>query len=455
MSSDLFDQLREIIQQEMADHGVPGVAVGVYHEGEVYTDGFGVTSVDNPLEVNAQTLFQIGSISKTMTGTAVMRLVEMGRLDLDAPLRTYLPDLRLADEEVAAQVTMRHLLNHTGGWAGDYFSETGLGEDALARYVTEIADLPQLAPLGSVWAYNNSGFSLAGHVIEAVTGQTYEQAMQELVFDPLGLEHAYFFPNDVMTHRFVVGHSGRAAGPEPQVLRPWALARSAHGAGAVTTSVSDLLRYARFHLGDGTAVDGTPLLSAATLADMQTPRTTANLGNQFGITWFIKEIDGVRVLRHGGATKGQQAALYFVPKKQFALCFLTNSDDGEHVYSAASKWALKAYLGIAEPEPQVQPRTVDELAPYVGEYEAQMARLSLTLEEGGLVLNYTPLAGFPDKNSPPSPAPPPTRLAFTAVDEVVGLDEPHKGLRADFIRGADGRIRWLRTSRLHTRQEAA
>jgi CubicO group peptidase (beta-lactamase class C family) len=452
MTDALFAKLSSVIQEEMTRQGVPGVAVGVWYDSQSYTAGFGVTNVDHPLPVDDETLAQIGSISKTMTATAVMRLVEKGLLDLDVPVRRYLPDLRLADEKVAAAVTLRHLLNHTGGWAGDYFSETGLGDDALARYVDEMAELPQLTPLGEVWAYNNSAFSLAGRVIEAVTGQTYEQAMQELVFDPLGMEQAFFFANDVMTYGFVVGHSGRDAGPEPQVLRPWALARSAHSAGGVVTNVGELLRYARLHLGDGTAVDGVPFLRPATLQEMQTPRTEARLGSQFGISWFIKEVDGTRLVSHGGATKGQQASFLIVPQRQFALCFLTNSDDGEHVYTPATKWALKHYLGLEELESQPQERSEEALAEYVGEYEAQAAHLSLLLEDGELVLHVTPRGGFPDKDSPASPPPPPTRLAFTGADQIIALDVPQKGMRADFIRDKQGRIAWLRTSRLHRRQ---
>jgi hypothetical protein len=122
------------------------------------------------------------------------------------------------------------------------------------------------------------------------------------------------------------------------------------------------------------------------------------------------------------------------------------------VYAAATKWALKHYLGLEEPEPQPQAHSEEELAEYVGEYQSQAAHLALLLEDGELVLHVTPRGGFPDKDSPASPPPPPTRLAFTGTDQIIALDEPQKGMRADFIRGADGRIIWLRTSRLHRRQ---
>jgi len=128
-------QLGEYIEAEMARLHVPGVAVGVLHEGREFCGGYGVTSVENPLPVDPDTLFQIGSTTKTYTGTAAMRLVEQGKLDLDAPVRTYVPELKLRDEEVAANVTVLHLLNHTAGWEGDMMDSTGDGDGARAKYV--------------------------------------------------------------------------------------------------------------------------------------------------------------------------------------------------------------------------------------------------------------------------------------------------------------------------------
>src|SRR6478672_1555548 len=132
----------------MEELSVPGVALGVLFEGEEEVAVLGVTSVENPLDVTPDTLFQIGSIGKTFCATAVMRLVEQGKLELDEPVRSYLPDFRLGDEEVASRVTVRQLLTHTGGWLGDYFDDFGAGDDALARMVEGLSKLPQLTPLG-------------------------------------------------------------------------------------------------------------------------------------------------------------------------------------------------------------------------------------------------------------------------------------------------------------------
>src|SRR5689334_1794941 len=123
-----FKLLDEQIQAAMERYGVPGVAVGIAYGDEEYLAGYGVTSVENPLPVTPDTLFQIGSTTKTMTATAIMRLVDMGKLELDAPVRQYLPDLALKDPTTAEKVTVKHLLTHTAGWLGDFFAETGWGE---------------------------------------------------------------------------------------------------------------------------------------------------------------------------------------------------------------------------------------------------------------------------------------------------------------------------------------
>ena len=136
----VFEDIGAAVRNAMEETATPGVAVGLLHEGAEHTAGFGVTSVENPVEVTPETLFQIGSITKTFTGTTAMCLVEQGLLDLDAPLRTYLPDLMLGDEDVAARATMRHLFTHTGGWIGDYFDDLGAGDDALARMIDSPRD---------------------------------------------------------------------------------------------------------------------------------------------------------------------------------------------------------------------------------------------------------------------------------------------------------------------------
>ena len=433
----------EKVRELMEAYSVPGVAVGIRHGDAEDAAGFGVTSLENPLDVDADTLFQIGSITKTFTATAAMRLVEQGALDLDEPVRAYLPDLRLADEAAAAGATMRHLLSHTGGWVGDYFDPIGPGDDALAQMVSRLDILEQLTPLGKTWSYNNAGFYIAGRVVEIVTGKTFEQALRELVLEPLGLERSFFFTDEVMTYRFAVGHNREGA-----VSRPWPIGRPSAPVGGVISTVRDLLGYARVQLGES------DLLSEASIEEMRRPNAdvVGLLGaDAVGLGWYLIHRDGHRFLSHGGATNGQQALLVLLPEERFAFAALASNDDGGALAGELFQSVLESELGIAPvPPAEHLELTREELGSYAGTYEAPLTRLELTIEDGGILLSVIPRGGFPKPDSPPNPGPPPTRLAFEKPDLVVALDPPLRGARGDFLRGPDGDIAWFRLGgRLH------
>jgi CubicO group peptidase (beta-lactamase class C family) len=428
-----FEQVCDAIRASMEETQTPGAAVGLLHEGEEHVAGFGVTSLENPLDVTPDTLFQIGSITKTFTGTAAMRLVERGELDLDAPVRSYLPELKLSDEEVAARVTMRHLLTHTGGWTGDYFEDFGSGEDALARICDSMSVLPQLTPIGEVWSYNNAGFYLAGRVLEVVAGKPYEHVVQELVLEPLGLEHSFFFADDVMTRRFAVGHHRNEEGP-PTVAHPWPIGRAHHPAGGLASTVRDLLRYARFHLGDGEGI-----LTRATLDEMQTSQLeVGSIFEHVGITWAISERTGARIVGHGGGTNGQIALFFLAPEHDLACAILTNHQRGGEVTFSARGAALKA-IGASELKREPVDVDADE---HLGTYTSPLFDVDLTRTDGRLVLVMTSKGGFPKKDSPPQPSPPPVTVAFYAPDRLFVTDGPPG--EAEFLRSPDGEIAWFR-----------
>ena len=250
----LFEQLTSLIPPAMQRLHVPGVAIGILSGDQQYSAGFGVTNLENPLPVNAETLFQVGSISKTVTATAMMRLVERGLVDLDVPIRTYLPDLRLADRSVAERVTLRHIFTHTAGWMGDYFDDAGLGDDALDIVVKRMDRLPQITPLGEIWSYNNAGYYLAGRVIEVVTGKILRRRHPRPGFKAARDVHGFLFCAGC--HHLPGGSWARCGLPRRRAgassIAPMvAGARSPIRLGGLVAPVSDMLRYARFHMGDG------------------------------------------------------------------------------------------------------------------------------------------------------------------------------------------------------------
>jgi len=451
-TDDDFRALCDEVRAATARLSVPGVAVGVLRDGVAQTAGFGITNVEAPVAVDDHTLFQIGSITKTFTGTAIMRLVEAGKLDLDATVRTYLPELRLRDEEVAARVTIRHLLSHTGGWLGDYFDDTGMGDDALAQIVGRMVELPQWTPLGQHFSYNNAGFYLAGRLIEVVTGQTYEAALQALILDPLGMTGSFFFANDCISRRVAVGHAVGEAGAT--VARPWALPRAAHAVGGISASVRDVLTYARFQLGDGTAPDGTRLLTQETLTTMQTAATPAGSGaGAVGLTWMVKDLAGIRTVRHTGGTNGQISVLLLVPARRFALTIVTNADRGSELHSAVIPGALRRYCGIESAPVAPSERTADELAPYAGIYRGALNDIEITLAGTTLRLQARPKGGFPQRDTPPGASPPPTRIATHADDTLIALDPPYTDGRGEFLRDEGGAVAWIRFGSRLARRE--
>jgi CubicO group peptidase (beta-lactamase class C family) len=431
----LFDDVRAAVEAAIDESDTPGVAVGLLHEGEENRAAYGATSLENPLDVTPDTMFQIGSITKTFTGTIAMALVERGELELDAPVRRYLPKLALADPSVAAAVTMRHLLTHTAGWVGDYFADHGAGDDALARMVGDLPRLPQLTPLGMVWSYNNAGFYLAGRVIEVVTGEPYERVVQSVLLEPLGLDASLFAAEDVMTRRFAVGHHRAECGP-PTVARPWAIGRAHHAAGGIASTVVDLVRYARFHLSDGEAI-----LTRASLDEMQRPQLrAAPIFGSVGLTWGIDDVTGVTLVHHGGGTNGQVAHLSFAPDSRTVLTVLTNHQNGGEVVTAALDVVVDA-LGGHKPD---RIAVVIDPAEYLGTYRSPLLDAELRATDDGLLLVITSRGGFPTEDSPPMSSPPPVPVVFSERDRLFVPEGLGEGTEAEFLRGPDGRIEWFR-----------
>lgn len=434
-----WTELCEQVLPWMKEHEVPGVAIGLMAGGEGYMEGFGVTSLTNPLPVTPETLFQIGSTTKTVTGTALMRLVEQGRIELNAKVRHYLPEFRVADEATAASVTVEHLLTHTAGWNGDLFLDTGNGDDALAKYVAKMADLAQLAPLGELFAYNNAALCVAGRLIEVVTGKSVEAALRELVLEPLAMSQSFFFPVEVMTKRFAVGHTlqqGRLV-----VAEPWPIPRSSNAAGGLACSIGDQLRYARFCMGDGRAESGEVLLSAAALQRMQSPVVAAPNGESMGLTWFLSEQGGVRFVAHGGSTNGQRSLFWLAPAQGVALVVVTNNDWGKSLAAKVSDWVRREFLGL-EPVAPVEPLDLSAAAleAYVGSFEDIGSELRLYVQEGRLLLQLTPK---PDPNFPTPDPIPPMALEILPGERLRVADGRWQGTMGELLRTKDGR-RWLR-----------
>ncbi|MGH3388104.1 MAG: serine hydrolase, partial [Actinomadura sp.] len=376
-------------------HRVPGAVLGIMRLGEEpVLAGHGVLSKDTGVEVTTDSVFQIGSITKVWTATVVLQLVDEGRLDLDAPVAEVLPELRLADPDVAKRVTMRHLLTHTSGIDGDVFTDTGRGDDCLEKYVEQLGEVRQNHPLGVTFSYCNSGFTLAGRVIEKLTGQTWDQALRERLLTPLGLDRTVTLPEEALLFRAAVGHVAEGD-EEPRPAPVWGLQRSAGPAGLITASAADVLAFAALHLAGGAAADGTRLLSEESAAAMTEHQTDMpdpySLGDSWGLGWIRFGWDGQRLIGHDGNTIGQAAFLRVLPEHGLAVTLLTNGGNARDLYQDLYREIFAELAGVAMPAPLAPPEQAPavETGRFVGVYERAGTHIEVLEDAGTLRLRTT------------------------------------------------------------------
>jgi CubicO group peptidase (beta-lactamase class C family) len=441
-----FEAIARLAQEKMKEYGVPGVAVGVLHNGSLTIRGLGITNVEDSLPVTPHTVFPIASISKTFAATAMMRLVEQGKVNLRTPVRTYIPEFKVRDEVASRDATILQLLTHLGGWEGQV-SGPDRGSETMANFLTTITDLMQVAPPGAAWSYNNAGFSIAGRVIEKVTGNSINRSIRDLVFQPLGLEHAGTTAGEFIVNRFAAGHSTRDG--KPTLNRPFTPSVSVT-AGGVGLCMTDLMAYARFHLGDGTAPNGERVLTRESLELMRTPQARKQAtDDDIGISWHLRTIGTLRTASHGGTLGGHILLLEIVPERNFAIAILTNASVGWRLIQDVEREALRSYLGVTyamnqaiahrglvETLPAVQPLAQQpDLTPYVGTFARPNNTVVVRADGNRLYVSERFNNGQPIVEMP---------VSFYGADRVVVTDGAQRGQSIEFVRDAGGKVNWVR-----------
>ncbi|MFC9279166.1 serine hydrolase domain-containing protein [Streptomyces collinus] len=438
-------KLAEFVKARATELGVPGAAAGVLLDGQEIHVSHGVTSLGSPLPVDENTLFPLASVSKTFTATALMRLVAEGKVDLDAPVRSYVPELRLADEQATARITVLNLLNHTAGLDWNLIDD-GEGDRSLAGLVTKLHRLPMIARPGARASYSQAGYNLAGRIIEKVTGLPFEQAMASLVLEPVGLADTVYGLSEVMVRKFAVGYN-RGDDGDLRPARPWAAfkegARGDNPGGGLASSTSDLLRWARFQLGDGAGV-----LPAAELHRMREQTVglrASTLGDGFGICWFLRDLGGLHAIGHGGSGNGQFAELLIVPERDFAVVSLANlGPDGHSFNQSVVRWALEHCLGVVEKAAEPVPYDEKQARQVVGRYEIDAMNLDIATDGARLTLAVgikPEIRGASDEEMPPDhPAAGMGFLPGGDGDEYVVTEGGLRGQRGYFSRGVDGSV---------------
>jgi CubicO group peptidase (beta-lactamase class C family) len=389
---EISERLRARLPQLLAENKVPGAALAVSVGGQVIEHAAGLLSKATGVEATVDSVFQIGSITKIWTSTLLMQLVDEGKLDLDAPVRRYLPEFRLADESAAAAITIRQLMCHTAGFEGDLFTDTGTGDDCVQKYVATLANTAQLFAPGAMFSYNNAGFCVLGRIVEVLREKQFDACLRDHLFKPLMLTHAAASANEAILHRAAVGHIQPAPDADPVPAPVWSLMRSNAPAGSMLSMrPRDLLTFARMHLTDGTTADGTVVLSSASVKAMQEPQVTLpRLGRwpfAWGLGWEVYDLPGGTVIGHDGDTIGQSAFLRVVPERDVAVALLTNGGDPIAVYAEIFGDVLRELAGVelpAPPAPHAEPPPLDARR-YLGTYAGEIVELTVSEDESGRV----------------------------------------------------------------------
>lgn len=350
--------LDDVVQRTMQQFDVPGIAVGVIQDGKVLAaKGYGVRKLGSSAPVSEKTLFGIASNTKAFTGAALAILVDEKKIDWDQRVVDILPWFQMSDPYVTREMRIRDLLVHRSGLAlgaGDlmFFPDGTLTASEILRRLRYV---PLAAGFRSRYAYDNILYPVAGAVIEQASGQPWDVFIRERIFTPLGMTHSTTSIN-------LVGPTDDVANPHApsegklQAIEPSRL-DSAAPAGAIQSSVEDMLKWVNLQLHEG-EYQGGRLFSAAQSREMWTPhifipiaadrpKEVAALAPNFqayALGWVVSDYRGLRIVSHTGGLNGMVTRVTLVPAKKLGILVFTNQQEGA-AFQAVTMTILDHYLG--------------------------------------------------------------------------------------------------------------
>lgn len=421
-----FGELEKVVAEELKETKTPGAAVAVVRDGRVvFAKGFGVASVETNDPVTPDTLFRLGSTTKMFTAAALVALAERGRFKLDAPVGDYAKGLA----PKLSRLTAHQLLSNTAG-VGDFAPPFVSHDDAaLARMVRGWKDDDALfAEPGRVYSYSSPGFWLAGYVLEEVTGKPYADAMDELLFAPLGMKRTTLRPLVALTFPLAAGHAPGADGSSA-VVRPAFNNVAQWPAGSIYSSANDLSRWAIALMSDG-RVGGAQVLPATLFAKLAGRHALMpgdpEVAYGYGLLNF--EQRGVRVLMHGGFSRGYGSMLQIVPEQRFAVAVVTNRSGVTLNRTTEKARELLLPLKPATPERPKEklPLTPADLANFAGRYVNGPQAWEIYAKGGGLFLKFADQEFALEKTGP-------ERLSFGGGLENDLVLVAGEGGRAEYL----------------------
>jgi CubicO group peptidase (beta-lactamase class C family) len=379
-------RLGRTLTERAAAYAVPGAVVGVLLDDEIEIACAGVANVATGVDATPDTLFQIGSVAKIYTATLLMQAAGAGVVSLDEPLRGQLQEFEVADPGATLEITPRHLLAHTSGMQGDHLIDTGSNPDALERYVATLAGLGQIHAPEETYSFCNTGFGIAGRLMEVAVGEHYDRVLRRRLLRPLGVRSTIMLPQHALVHRVAVGHEDPNHDGKFRPVRRWPLTRSNGPMGGILAPAHEVLAFARLHVAGGIAANGNELLPASAVEAMTESHIASPLPDETqALAWTLRLWGDQRCLAQDGDTFGQRAYLRVVPSRRFAACLFTNSPSGARL--AHDLWPILAgdLLDLEVPTTTLRkpPGELGDPDPFVGAYERLHQRLDVAATSDG------------------------------------------------------------------------
>jgi CubicO group peptidase (beta-lactamase class C family) len=369
--------------------GVAGAIVGIAVGDEQWSMAHGTANLNTGQPFTRDTGFLLGSVTKVLTTTVVMRLVERGDVDLDAPARRYVPEFTLRDANAAERISVRMLLNHSNGIDSDtLFPFSVRGRDASRSYMEYLPQIGVLFEPGACIHYTNPGFVVAARIIEELTGLPFERAIQRELLEPAGMCDTTALQTQAFLRRTGVGAVVDPGTGDLRVSPVFTYGEAAAGAGStLITTLADMLSFGRAHLRGGVASSGQQILSGELVNAMRSP--TYDLGipqaPPIGLGWWLVPIAGATAAWHGGGSPGGASSFCILPEFEAAIVSFATGPGSGALNDLLHIAAVEELTGqTATPPLEISPTAVDE--GLAGEYAAFQKRLVVEAKGDGLVV---------------------------------------------------------------------
>lgn len=361
------------VEAQMAKTGLPGLSVGlVYDQDLVWSQGFGVADVARQQPATPRTLYRCASITKLFTSVAVMQLRDAGRLRLDDPIQEHLPWFVIRDQHPGSPaITIRHLLTHTSGLPREadfpYWLDQEFPDRASLR--AKIAEQETTLPRETTWKYSNLALTLAGEIVEAVSGQPYTAYVQEQILAPLQMTDTFIETIDRDHPQLATGYSRQLPNQEREIA-PFTDCRVITPAANLTSNVADLAQFAMLQFRDGPR-EGGQILRGSTLREMQRVHwLNEDWQAGRGLGFYVWRYGGRTLAGHGGALRGYRTEFQVCPADKVGVIVLTNADDGNPLQYVMKMfdWIVPALVEAAKRAEESGEAEALDLSRYQGKF---------------------------------------------------------------------------------------